>query len=157
MVIYVNSPDRRNDFTARETEFLIWAGQIYRLLLDNVEMRRRLEAELVDLRRSAAGVHLITESPAMTALLERLKKAAPTDAPILILGETGAGKECIARFIHDKSLCSKGRYVARNCAAIPAELFESEMFGYVKGGFTGADGPRKGAFREADGGTPVFG
>ncbi|MCK6499545.1 MAG: sigma-54 dependent transcriptional regulator, partial [Nitrospira sp.] len=116
-------------------------------------MRARLEAEVTRLKTAAAGVSLIAESPAMLALLDRLRRAADSDANILLLGETGAGKECLAHFVHTQSNLSGGPFVARNCAAIPEDLFESEMFGHVKGAFTGAAKDRKGAFREAEGGT----
>lgn len=99
-----------------------------------------------------AGI-VIAEAPAMRGLLERVKKAAISHASILIQGETGSGKECIAHMIHHQSPLASKPFVARNCAAIPANLFESEMFGHKKGSFTGADKERKGAFLEADGGT----
>jgi len=96
---------------------------------------------------------VIAEAPAMRGLIERVKKAAVSYAPILIQGETGSGKECIAHMIHHQSPLASRAFVARNCAAIPSSLFESEMFGHKKGSFTGADKDRKGAFLEADGGT----
>ena len=96
---------------------------------------------------------IIAESPVMIKLLERVKKAAASDAPILIQGETGSGKECIALLLHQHSVRAGRAFVARNCAAIPANLFESEMFGHKKGAFTGAERERSGAFVEADRGT----
>jgi len=89
----------------------------------------------------------------MVELFARVKKAAASYAGILIQGETGSGKECVALSLHNQSPRSGKAFVARNCAAIPANLFESEMFGHKKGSFTGADKDRKGAFLEADGGT----
>ena len=98
-------------------------------------------------------MEIVAKSLPMLALLERVKKAALSDACIAIHGETGSGKECIAQLLHQMSRRSSKSFVARNCAAIPTELFESEMFGHTKGSFTGADRERKGAFLEADGGT----
>jgi len=96
---------------------------------------------------------IVVAAPAMLTLFKRVKMAAATDASILVHGETGSGKECIASLIHYQSQRSDKAFVARNCAAIPQHLFESEMFGHRKGAFTGADRDRKGAFAEADGGT----
>jgi len=152
-LLYVDSLTRNCEFEQRDAEFLIWIGQIYRLLEQNLSMRRRLEAEVFTLKALAAGTNIVAESTAMLALLERLKKAAGSEAAILILGETGVGKECLAHFVHAQSTRRSGAFVARNCAAIPEDIFESEMFGHVKGAFTGATSDRKGAFREADNGT----
>jgi transcriptional regulator with GAF, ATPase, and Fis domain len=102
---------------------------------------------------SSPGGQIVAESPVMLTLFERVKKAAASYAGILIQGETGSGKECIALALHQQSPRAGKAFVARNCAAIPANLFESEMFGHKKGSFTGADRDRKGAFLEADGGT----
>ena len=96
---------------------------------------------------------MVAESPKMLELFERVKKAAASDAPILIQGETGSGKECIAILLHRQSTRASKPFVARNCSAIHANLFESEMFGHKKGAFSGADRDRNGAFLEADKGT----
>ena len=96
---------------------------------------------------------LIAVSPCMLNLIERAKKAAASDASILIQGETGSGKECIALLLHRESARAGKAFVARNCSAIPANLFESEMFGHKRGAFTGADHERHGSFVEADQGT----
>ena len=153
-VLYVDNQDRPAEFSAQEAELLIWLGQIYSLLDENLDMRRRLEAEVSELKRSAvSGVQLVAETPVMIQLLERVKKVAASEAAVLVLGESGTGKECIARMLHQLSPHSGKPFVARNCAAIPENLFESEMFGHKKGAFTGAESDRKGAFAEADGGT----
>ena len=152
-LLYVDNPDRVSEFSVQDAEMLIWIGQIYSLLEDNVEMRRRLEAEVTALKRSAAGVQMIAEAQPTVLLLERVKRAAGSDAPVLIQGESGTGKEHIARMLHQQSPRSSKMFAARNCAAIPENLFESEMFGHKKGAFTGADSDRKGAFVEADKGT----
>lgn len=152
-LLYVDNQDRISEFTQQDAELLIWLGQIYSLLEDNLEMRRRLEAEVTALKRAAAGVQMIAEAQPMVLLLERVRKAAVSDAPVLIQGESGTGKEHIARMLHQQSPRSPKAFAARNCAAIPENLFESEMFGHKRGAFTGADSDRKGAFVEADKGT----
>ena len=88
----------------------------------------------------------------MQALLRDAQKAAASASPILITGETGSGKEVLARWIHHHSAQSAGPFVALNCAALPENLAESELFGHVKGAFTGAEASRKGKFLTADGG-----
>lgn len=94
----------------------------------------------------------LTASPALRAVLREAQKAAASASPILITGETGAGKEVLARWVHAHSPQAGGPFVALNCAALPENLAESELFGHVKGAFTGADAPRKGKFQSADGG-----
>jgi DNA-binding NtrC family response regulator len=97
--------------------------------------------------------HLVGSSDAMAAVLETVRRAAPSDATVLITGESGTGKELIARAIHQASDRRKAPFVAVNCAAIPADLLESELFGHVRGAFTGAVQDRAGKFERADGGT----
>lgn len=99
------------------------------------------------------GTELVSSSEAMRQVFKRIGLAANSDATALILGETGTGKELVARALHRNSGRATGPFVAVNCAAIPAELMESELFGHVKGAFTGAITERTGRFREADGGT----
>ncbi|KAB2888547.1 MAG: sigma-54-dependent Fis family transcriptional regulator, partial [Burkholderiaceae bacterium] len=101
----------------------------------------------------ADGTELVSSSEAMRQVFKRIGLAAGSDATVLILGETGTGKELVARALHRNSGRATGPFVAVNCAAIPAELMESELFGHVKGAFTGAVSERIGRFREADGGT----
>ena len=95
----------------------------------------------------------MAESPAMKRLLADVKLVAPTEGRVLLTGENGSGKEEVARLIHDQSARAKGPFVEVNCAAIPEELIESELFGHMKGAFTGAIRDQKGKFREAHGGT----
>ncbi len=96
---------------------------------------------------------IIGNSPALMAVLDKVRKAAPTDAAILITGENGTGKELIARAIHRMSRRSDSPFVTVNLGGMPPTLFESEMFGYAKGAFTGADSDRTGRFEAADKGT----
>lgn len=96
---------------------------------------------------------ILGNSPAIKKILEKIDKVAPTDARVLITGENGTGKELVARWIHEKSLRSKGPFVEVNCAAIPSELIESELFGHEKGAFTSAIKQRIGKFEQAHGGT----
>jgi transcriptional regulator with GAF, ATPase, and Fis domain len=96
---------------------------------------------------------IIGEDGTLRGVMERVEQVAPTDAPVLILGETGSGKEVIARAIHAKSARREGPIVRVNCGAIPSELIDSELFGHEKGSFTGAVATRKGWFERADGGT----
>jgi len=116
---------------------------------------RSLRAEVQTLRRRSKGVErtIVARSEAMMRVIEMADRVAPTDATVLVTGETGTGKELIARRIHARSRRGDGPFVAVNCAAIPAELIESELFGHEKGAFTGAVRPRKGKFRQAEGGT----
>ena len=111
---------------------------------------RQLEREVSDRFSRAA---FISASPAMAEVLDVVEKIAPTDATVLITGESGTGKELIAKMIHYNSGRRSGPLVAINCAAIPKDLLESEMFGYVRGAFTGAVRDKPGKFEEADGGT----
>ena len=117
--------------------------------------RRRLATEVRDLRIRASGVgrDIVSVSPAMRRLLEVTDRVAATLATVLITGESGTGKEVLARRIHVRSPRAEGPFVAVNCAAIPSELLESELFGHARGAFTGAVRDRAGRFRQASGGT----
>jgi len=116
--------------------------------------QRRLREENVTLRRAAESRHeMVGDSPALERVRDAIGKAAPTNATVLILGESGVGKELVARAIHRNSLRARERFVQVNCAAIPEELIESELFGHEKGSFTGATEKQIGKFEQADRGT----
>ncbi|MFN2547790.1 MAG: sigma-54-dependent transcriptional regulator [Myxococcales bacterium] len=111
---------------------------------------RRLTAE------RAIGRSIVGESPAMRRLIDAVERIAPRDITVLIRGETGTGKELVAALVHAESKRAEGPLVRFNCAAIPGELAEAELFGHTRGAFTGASQARRGFFAEADGGTLVL-
>ena len=114
----------------------------------------RLRDENTSLKRAVEVRHqMVGESPALRQVWDAIKRAAPTNATVLLLGESGSGKELVARSIHRNSLRSRDRFVQVNCAAIPEELIESELFGHEKGSFTGATEKQIGKFEQADHGT----
>ena len=119
------------------------ALRLDRLQRENAELRRYWQDELA----------LIGESAGMAALRGRVERVAAADASILVLGENGTGKELVARAIHELSPRRAHPFVKMNCAAVPAELVESELFGHEKGAFSGAVAQRRGRFEQADGGT----
>lgn len=118
-----------------------------RLVGENARLREGL-ARATDARFAMVG-----ESAGLTAIRELVARVGPTNARVLITGENGSGKELVARAIHEASPRRKEPFVELNCAAIPSELVESELFGHVKGAFTGAVGDQAGKFEAADGGT----
>ncbi|NOZ87635.1 MAG: sigma-54-dependent Fis family transcriptional regulator [Deltaproteobacteria bacterium] len=127
-----------------------------RVLLEvaNVLEIKTLQEENMDFRREEEERFVIIgQSPAMQRLFSEIEKVAPTKGRVLITGESGTGKELVARSIHSKSPRSNGAFVKLNCAAIPTELIESELFGHERGAFSGAAGRKKGKFELADGGT----
>ncbi len=127
----------------------------------HIALRREIEAH----RKSKATIHLLVEesrgdhdlmigeSPALQRVREQIAQVAPTDSTVLIQGETGTGKELVARAIHEKSGRRERPLIKLNCAALPRELVESELFGHERGAFTGAVQQRRGRFELADGGT----
>ena len=124
------------------------------ITIRNAMDRNKLSKETKTLRRKVNRVQeMIGESEGITRIKDTIDKVAPTDARVLITGENGSGKELVARWIHHKSNRAEGPLVEVNCAAIPGELIESELFGHEKGSFTSAIKQRIGKFEQANGGT----
>ena len=124
------------------------------ITIKNALGQDRLQKENFDLQRKIRSHHdLIGSSKGLFEIMESIKRAAPTNATVLIRGESGVGKELVARGIHGNSLRRRERFVQVNCAAIPEDLIESELFGHEKGSFTGAAGRQIGKFEQADRGT----
>jgi two-component system nitrogen regulation response regulator NtrX len=124
------------------------------VLVRNAVLQRRLEQENQSLKTELGRRYqVLGESVPMKALRQQIAVTAPTNGRVLIYGESGTGKELVARTLHSSSLRSKGPFVEVNCAAIPEELIESELFGHLKGSFTGATDDKAGKFQKADGGT----
>ncbi len=124
------------------------------ITLRNAMDKTNLVSETRVLKRKVSKVQeMIGDSPAIQRIKDTIEKVAPTDARVLITGENGVGKELVARWIHEKSNRSSGQLVEVNCAAIPGELIESELFGHEKGSFTSAIKQRIGKFEQASGGT----
>lgn len=123
------------------------------LTINNALRQRHLEKRNVHLEAQLPQAHITGSSAAIQRLREDIEMAAPTPGRVLILGESGSGKELAARRIHELSNRASGPFVEMNCAAIPESLIETELFGHVKGSFTDADANRVGKFEQADGGT----
>jgi two-component system nitrogen regulation response regulator NtrX len=124
------------------------------LAVTNAVRQRRLEDENRKLRASVGRREIIVgQSYVVGQLQEQIAMAAPTNGRVLIYGENGTGKELVAKSIHALSRRRSGPFIEVNCAAIPEELIESELFGHMKGAFTGATADRRGKFEAADGGT----
>jgi DNA-binding NtrC family response regulator len=124
------------------------------ITIRNAMDKKSLVVETKQLRkRIAKGIEMIGESDGMMRIRETIEKVAPTDARVLITGENGVGKELVARRIHEQSNRANGPMIEVNCAAIPSELIESELFGHEKGSFTSAIKQRLGKFEQASGGT----
>lgn len=123
------------------------------ITIKNATEKVSLVKETKILKKKVYGQQMIGESEPLVAIKGIIEKVAPTDARVLITGSNGTGKELVARSIHQQSLRSQMPYVEVNCAAIPSELIESELFGHEKGAFTSAVKQHKGKFEQADGGT----
>ena len=138
-------------------DFLLKPLDLNRILITtkNALESKNLKQETKQLRKKVAakGPQMIGESAAITRVREIINKVAPTEARVLITGPNGTGKEVVAHLIHENSARANGPMVEVNCAAIPSELIESELFGHMKGSFTGAVKDRAGKFEQADGGT----
>jgi Nif-specific regulatory protein len=155
--IYVDSRTDRNVFSDSALAFLRPFANIAALAIENARLYAGLAAETSQLR-SALGEwrqfpEIVGHSPAMQAVFEMMARVIPTDAPVLISGETGTGKELVARAIHYSGPRKEAAFVPVNCGAIPENLLESELFGHRKGSFTGAVTDKQGLFEAASGGT----
>ncbi len=162
---------RKNAFAGQDVEFLNQVANQVAIALKNAleyeeltatnsrlaEAEERSQNENLALReqieRTSMFEDIVGSSPALRKVLSQVSKVAPSDSTVLILGETGTGKELIARAIHKRSMRAKRAFIAVNCAAIPQSLIASELFGHEKGAFTGATQRRLGRFEAANGGT----
>ncbi len=136
---YLNKPARLDEIEVVVNK----AAEKSRLRRENVSLRSRLE-------RQDRNEGIVTEDAATLELLHTLARVAPSDLPVLVTGETGTGKELVARALHQKSPRAAGPFVAVNCGAVPENLVESELFGHEKGAFTGAVARKAGVFELAD-------
>ena len=123
------------------------------ITIKNATEKVSLVKETRSLKKKVYGQPMIGEAPTILHIKDMIEKVAPTDARVLIIGANGTGKELVARNLHQKSARSAMPYIEVNCAAIPSELIESELFGHEKGSFTSAIKQHKGKFEQADGGT----
>src|ERR1700756_3167637 len=123
------------------------------LTVDNALRLQRLESENRQLRQRLGKHEIVWKGEAMRRVMGQVERVAASETRVCILGETGTGKELVARTFHERSARASGPFVTLNCAAVPAELIESELFGHEKGSFTGASGRHIGKFEQADGGT----
>ncbi len=162
-VLQVDNRDKPGVFTGRDLEAVTVAARQISLAAENASLmekvlaaEERLKGENSYLKREERGVSetgLIGESTAMLSVVEEIAKVRDTRVPVLVRGETGTGKELVARALHYTSRRAEHLFVAQNCSALPDNLLESELFGHTKGAFTGADRDKKGLFELADGGT----
>ena len=143
---YISKPFNRDELKLTIRKAL----ELEALQRENVVLRQALKS-----RNDLDSI--VADSPGMRQIVEMIRRVAPTETTVLILGESGTGKELVARAIHGLSPRARGPFVAVNCAAIPENLLESELFGHVKGAFTGAIRDRVGKFEAADGGTHLPG
>jgi len=123
------------------------------LTVDNALKLQRLESENRQLRQRLGKHEIVWTGDAMRRVMAQVERVAASESRVCILGETGTGKELVARTIHERSARAGGPFITLNCAAVPAELIESELFGHEKGSFTGAAGRHVGKFEQADRGT----
>jgi transcriptional regulator with GAF, ATPase, and Fis domain len=154
--LYVGNDEIKHLFDRSQLDLLTVFGAQASLILQNAMLvsalradKEKLKTELHDKRFG----EIIGSCPSMMEVFRKLQKVAGTDISVMITGETGTGKELIARELHRRSNREKGPFITVNCGAIPENLMESEMFGHVRGAFTGAIASRPGKFQQADGGT----
>jgi two-component system response regulator AtoC len=134
-------------------DVVVWPSPVTTEVLDEVRRSLRVTERVRRHRSELSLREMIGRSSAMQRLFEEIERVAPTDATVLIRGETGTGKELVARVVHSLSPRREQPFVAVNCAALPETLVESELFGHERGAFTGAQTRKQGRFERADGGT----
>ena len=153
-LIYVDTRGTREQFDRSDLEFVSAIGRMAGLSLENLRIQAKLQQENEKLRSLIGiGGELIGSCDAIKEVFRLIEKVAPRDTSVLIVGENGTGKELIARAIHQRSERKDRPFIAVNCGAIPPNLVESELFGYEKGSFTGAQQTTEGKFDLAHGGT----
>ncbi|MCB1677961.1 MAG: sigma-54-dependent Fis family transcriptional regulator [Halioglobus sp.] len=142
------------DYIAKPFDHGDMISAVQRIIADHPTARAAQMRERQSFGDNTFGMTgMVGNCPAMLELFSQIEKVAPTDSTVLLLGETGAGKELVARSVHQRSLRAGKTLISVNCAAIPDTLIESELFGYEKGAFTGANASRMGLIEAADGGT----
>lgn len=160
--VYVEHPGRAGVFSEHDKDSLEVLADQAAIAVDRMLREEEMRAELTDSKRALVVAtrssrrqsnRLLGDSAVMKRLRAQIDKLASLDLSILIQGETGTGKELVARALHDRGGRSKNPFVAENCSALPVELMESELFGHVAGAFTGADRDKPGLFELANGGT----
>jgi len=155
--LYLDYRARDGEFSEGDVRFLRALAVQAATLIDNAQLRSKLTDEVDSLRWVVDGRHkfasIVGQSLSMQQLFATLEKVARTSVTVLIEGESGTGKELVARAVHLNGPRKNERFVAQNCAALPEQLLESELFGHVRGAFTGAHRDKQGLFEAADGGT----
>jgi len=155
--IYVDSRSKKGVFTNDDLEFLTAFSHQAAIALENARLTQLLLDEnkylKTELVKAMQFENIIGRSSQMVKVFDLMRKVLNSDIPVLIEGETGTGKEVVARALHYNGSRQKGKFIALYCGSLPDTLLESELFGYKKGAFTGAVSDKKGLFEEADGGT----
>jgi DNA-binding NtrC family response regulator len=153
-LVYLSNRDSNTPFDAQHLEMVVAIAGIGALALEHARYVDWLEVENRQLSHEVSLGHgMVGENARMKKVYEAIALIAPTDSPALVLGESGTGKELAARAIHSNSTRRNGPFIAVNCGAVVDTLFASQLFGYVRGAFTGADRDHKGLIEDADGGT----